>query len=63
MEEPRNPYEPPEPEKPQKKPEKPQTKPDIEELLLYWLFAVPMALIGLIFLLVFTCAGGVFLFG
>lgn len=56
MEEPQNPYEPPEPEKPQE-------KPDIEELLLYWLFAVPMALIGLIFLLVFTCAGGVFLFG
>ena len=56
MEEPQNPYEPPELEKP-------QTKPDIEELLLYWLFAVPMALIGLIFLLVFTCAGGVFLFG
>ena len=31
---------------------KPQKKPDIVELLLYWLFAVPMALIGL-FLIVF----------
>ncbi|MGB1931419.1 MAG: hypothetical protein ACPHO8_19105, partial [Mariniblastus sp.] len=57
MKEPENPYsEPVESGKPEK-------KLDIVELLLYWLFAVPMALIGLIFLLVFTCAGGVFLFG
>ena len=56
MEEPQNPYEPPEPGKPQK-------QPDIVELLLFWLFAVPMAILGLIILLVVTCAGGVFLLG
>ena len=41
MEEPRNPYD------ALEESEKPEEKPDIVELLLYWLFAVPMALIGL----------------
>lgn len=43
MKEPRNPYD----DTPTES-EKSEKKPDIVELLLYWLFAVPMASIGLL---------------